>query len=289
MAQKSKKWKNKMPQKAKKKRNAMPPLSLTDKLIYWTVFVLLCAVWFGSMFGFLYLRHKIDFSDQAVIAVHDHASMLWFLVPWITFFLMTLILWMQPYQNRTPIIGQKYYRYGAKDSPAFMKKKPPIWVGEKKKKEQKRLSRILLAILLISFIPFPWSLYGRDGLLQDGSIVQYNMFYHQTHEFSSDDIADVEIATFHYLSGKYSTTRHWGVKMSFKTDSGKKYTFEYRSFRKESDAETRSWLVWMLNIKKCYDPGIIHYDGMENMEQVIADGNLSQEEIQQLYQLFGRP
>lgn len=81
-----------MARKAKKRIHQMPPLSFVDKLIYWAIFALLCVACFVLLFGPLYWRHIIAFSDTAVIAVDDNASTWWLIVPWMTFFLMTFIL-----------------------------------------------------------------------------------------------------------------------------------------------------------------------------------------------------
>lgn len=281
-----------MARKAKKRIHQMPPLSFVDKLIYWTIFILLCVAYVVLLFGPIYLRSKIAFSDQAVIAMDENASMLWQFVPWMTFFLMTFILWLQPYQNRKPIFGRRNFKYGPpawpKVYPLFMKNKPTVWVSERKKKKQKQIAVILLIVLLVSFIPLPLSLYGRDCLRNDGSILQYNMFNSQTHEFASGDMEEIEIETYRYSTGKRNIRRHWGVQIVFKTDSGKKYTFEHRDFRSDAHCETIYWLEWMLNIKKRYDPSIIHYDGLEDLDRVIADRDLNQEEVEKLYQLFGQ-
>lgn len=281
-----------MARKAKKRLHKMPPLSFADKLIYWSIFLLLGAAYLILLLGPLYLRRRIALSDAAVIASDDHASIFWLGVPWMTFFLMTFILWLQPYQDRRPIFGLKNFKYGPpawpKVYPLFLKNKPYVWVSERKKKERKQIAVILLMILLVSFIPFPWSLFGRDCLIYDGSIVEFNMFNSQTREFRSGDIADIEIETYRYSSGKYSKTTHWGVRMVFKTDGGIKYIFEDRDFRNPPDSQIRYWLEAMLAVKQRYDPGIVHYDGLEDLERVIADRNLNQEEIQKLYQLFGQ-
>ncbi len=277
-----------MARKAKKRSQQMPPLSFVDKLIYWAIMALLCTAYFALLLGPLQLSRIIAFSDVEVIAVVDNASALWLIVPWLTFSLMTFILWEQAYKKRIPIFGRKNIRYGPpawpKIYPLFMKNKPPVWVSERKKKNRKRIATVLLIVLLVSFIPFPWSLYGRDCLFFDGSIAQYNMFNNQTHEFRSGDIADIEIETFRYSTGRYSRKKHWGVRMVFKTVGGKKYTFEHGDFRNDAHSE----LGQMLNVKKRYNPGIIHYEGLENLGRVIADRNLTQEEVRMLYQLFGQ-
>lgn len=281
-----------MARKAKKRLHPMPPLSFADKLIYWTILALLCVAYFILMLGSLNLRHKIAFSDTAVIAVEDNVSVIWFIVPCMTFALMTSISWLLLYQKRIPIFGRRNFKYGPpawpRIYPLFMKNKPSVWVSAKKKKARKHISIILLVILLVSFVPFPWSLYGRNCLFYDGSIVQYNMFNGQTHEFTSGDITDIEIEPFWYRTGKHHTTLHWGVRMEFKTDCGKKYIFEHRNFRRDETSESFYWLKWMLTVKKHYDPGIIHYDGLENLDYVIADRRLTQEEVQMLYQLFSQ-
>lgn len=281
-----------MARKAKKRLHQMPPLSFVDKLIYWTIIVLLCVAYFVLLLGPLYLRYQIAFSDAAVIAAGDHASIFWSMVPWMTFFLMTFILWLQPYQKRIPIFGRRNFKYGPpawpKIYPLFMKNKPPVWVSERKKKERKQIAVILLVVLLVSFVPFPWCLYGRDCLRSDGSIVQYNMFNSQTHEFSAGDIADIEIETYRHSTGTRFKTRHWGIRMVFLTDSGREYAFEHKEFRKDQQADFVYWLEAMLRLKKRYDPSIIHYGGAENLDLFIADMNLSQEEAQMVYRLFGQ-
>ncbi len=280
-----------MATKAKKRLHRMPPLSFVDKLIYWTAFLLLIAGTIALIFFPLYLRRKIAFSDSAAIAMADHASLLWLLVPLMTFSLMTFILWLQPYQNRKPIFGRKNFKYGPpawpKVYPLFMKNKPYVYESRRKQEKQKRVAVILLVVLLISFIPFPLSLYGRDCLRSDGSIMQYNMFNVQTQQFSPGDIADIEIETYRY-GGKGTWPKRYGVQMVFRTTGGKTYTFRQRDFRKDTDAEISYWLEAMLNVKERYDPRIIHYDDLKRLDRVVADNGLSGEEVDLLYKLFGQ-
>ena len=95
-----------MPKKAKKKVHKMPPLSLLDKLIYWTILLVLCVAYFGLLFGPFYLRDVIAFADEAVIAVENLTNSAWHIVTWLTFFLITFIPWGHFYQNRKPIFGK---------------------------------------------------------------------------------------------------------------------------------------------------------------------------------------
>ena len=280
-----------MAKKAKKKVHRMPPLSFADKLIYWMVFLILMVSYAALAFVPLLMRSKIAFADECVIAVQDRASVFWLFVPWMTWFLMTFILWYSSYEQRKPIFGKRNFKYGPpawpKEYPLFMKNKPYVFVSERKRKERKQIAVLLLVILLVSFIPLPWSLYGRNCLHSDGGIVQYNVFNAQTREFAPEDISDIKIEVFRHGAGKSSRT-YWGVQMVFTAESGRRYTFDYRDFRSTEQGEPLFWLEAMLHIKKQFHPSIIRYEDVEDIDYVIWDSNMSQEEMQLLYQLFGQ-
>lgn len=276
-----------MPRKAKKRMHRMPPLSLADKLIYWSVFIILAALWVLLLFGTLWLRWKIAFAEAGVVASADHASTFWLFVPWMTFFLMTFILWLLPYQDRKPIFGKRGFRYGPpawpKIYPVFMKNKPYVWVSEHAKKTKRQTAMILLLVLLIGFIPYPWSLYGRDCLYTDGSIRQYSMFGSLSREVAAGEIAQMEIGTFRYSTGRYRSATHWGVYLKLTTDEGKTYRFEHRDFSKD----VADKLETMLHLKGRYHPRSITYAGTENLEKYVASKNMTPKQIDTLYRLFG--
>ncbi len=280
-----------MPRKAKKKLHAMPPLSFVDKLIYWTLFSLLLAGCLALLFGTLFLRDIIAFSDPTVVAARDHLSIIWLIVPFLVFFLLTFIPWTNAYQSRKPIFGRRHFKYGPpawpRVYPLFMKNKPLVRSSARDKKRRKLLVPILLLVLLIGFVPFPWSLYGRDCLRNDGSIVQYNMFNCETDIAASGDIHDIEIYTYRYYS-RYLTNVRWCVGMNFKAEGGEKYTFQYNDFRISPATETVYWLARMLQIKAQYSAGRIHYSGAEHLDLVIASWDLNPEEAALLNQLFAQ-
>ena len=276
-----------MARKAKKKMHRMPPLSFVDKLIYWFLMALLIAAYFALLIGVLMLRDKIAFWDSTVVAKYDHASLLWMLVPWMTFFLMTFILWLQPYQDRKPIFGLRNFKYGPpawpKVYPLLMKNKPPVYTSERKKKEKRSVALLLTVILLVSFIPLPWSLYGRSCLHSDGSIVRHNMFNQVTQEFSEHDIESLEIEAFHTKQGK--GRRIWTVRMKFTTESGRNFHFALRDFR----GNATEILSAMLQVKSCYHPSIITYSGTEHVGGVLSERAFNAEERLMLYELFNLP
>lgn len=274
-----------MPRKAKKKMHRMPPLSIVDEIIYWTVFVLLCAADIALLFGPLRLRNVIAFADDSVVAAVENISFLWLLVPWMTFFLMTFIGWLLLYEARRPIFGKRNFKYGPpgwpKVYPLFMKNKPHVFVSEREKKNRKRIAVFLVVVLLLSFIPLPWSFYGRTCLHSDGSITQYNMFDKQVEAYSAHQIEEVELETYRHKSGKHGPWR-WTVRMKIYTENGEKHTFRSLDFR--GDAH---WTGEMLAVKNRFNPGIICYEDDGKLKKVIEDQNLSPAEAKLLYELFG--
>lgn len=270
----------------------MPPLSMGDKLIYWTVFLLLCGSYAALPYIPITQRGEIAYADPMVIANEsDVGSMLWCLVPWFTYFLMTFILWYMAYYDRKPIFGRKNFKYGPpawpKIYPLFMKNKPPVWVSERKKKQKRELAVLLVVILLLSFIPYPWSLYGRQCLMEDGSIVEYNEFNRKTREFSPEEIASVEMETYRYRPGK-QWRKSWGVRLNFKTESGETYSFSHMEFDNDTPGESEFWVESMLEVMKFYDTAEISFEGVENLEQVIYNRGLDWEEAEMLFRLFGQ-
>ena len=279
-----------MARKAKKKMHQMPKLSALDQFIYWVIFVLLALLWFGVILAHIFLRKHIAFADEMVVATEDRASFLWVMVPWMTFFLITFILWTIPYQDRKPIFGLRNFKYGPpawpKVYPVFLKNKPYVWVSKKQKESKKWTALILVIVFLVSMIPYPWSLYGRECLLSDGTVQQYNMFNAKVREYPSGQIETVNFEVYRHGTGKSSIRKTWDVRMTLTTDSGKAYTFEYQDFRDAFDGDPRNWLTAMLRLKARYIPEVITYTGSENLIKIVTDKNMSEIEADLLYQLF---
>lgn len=270
----------------------MPKLSVVDQLIYWSMFAVLCAAWFGLGFLPIVLGKRIAFADEMVTAYKEHASQLWMLVPWMTFFLMTFLLWHDPYEKRQPIFGRKNFKYGPpawpRVYPLFMKDKPKYWVSPKQQKNKRALAIFLVIVLLLSFIPLPWSLYGRDCLHTDGSIHIYNMFNVQTREYDTSEIESVRFEIYlHSTGGRYSRRWIWDVGVELVTESGKTYFFGNEDFRYEKDSEVLCWLPAMLQLKARFDPAIVTYSGTANLGNVAEEFTMNPREIDLLRQLFG--
>ena len=278
-----------MARKAKKKLHKMPKLSFVDQLIYWGGWVCLAVAWFGSIIAHDLQRKRIAFADAMVIAAEDKASYLWVLIPWMVFFLITFIPWMTWHQERRPIFGLRNFKYGPpaypKIYPVFMKNKPYVWVSEKKEKDKRIVALVLLLIFLISMLFYPLSLYGRECLLSDGTVEQYNMFNRKVEEAPSGQISAVNFKVYKHNVRK-SYQKRWDVLITLTTAEGKKYSFEYRDFRDAFDGDPCNWLTAMLQVKGRYVPDIITYTGMDDLEKCISSNSLSETEANMLYQLF---
>ena len=164
----------------------------------------------------------------------------------------------------------------------------PSGIWEKQKKGKKWMALILLLVFLVSMIPYPWSLYGRECLLSDGSIEQYNMFNTKIREYPSGQIGAVDFEVYKHGTGRSSARKVWDVRVTLTTDTGKDYIFECRDFRDAFNGVPRNWLVYMLQLKDRYIPEIITYTGTDNLVNVVeSKTNWHDSEVQMLYQLFG--
>ena len=278
-----------MARKAKKKTYMMPRLSVVDLIIYWILFLLMAFLWMSMVVGPLLLRRQISFADEMVVAVEERASYLWMIIPFFAIFIITFILWVTAYVSRQPIFGLRNFKYGPpawpKVYPVFMKNKPYVWVSQNEKRSQKHKAYILAIVLLVSMIPLPLSICGRECLMADGSVRRYNSFNRIVDEHPAEQIENVVIAADLYSTGKYSSY-HWGVDMTLTTSNGQEYYFDHRSFHNSSEKENAFWLSEMLKLKSQYWNSVISYEDIQHIDKVIYDRHLTEQEAQMLYQLF---
>lgn len=279
-----------MARKAKKRMHKMPPLSFVDKLIYGILFLLHLTLSYILLLELLHLCRVIAFADISVVAVAARSGILWVIIPWLTYFLIPFILLDKSYIDRKPIFGKRNFKYGPpawpKVYPLFMKNKPYVFVSERKKKDRRLSVIILLIVLLVSLIPLPLSLYGRNCLRDNGSIVQYNMFNNVARSFTSEEIEEVTIKAYRYHTKSDPKFWSYGVQIVLITDTGKEYTFNAWEFRDHEKNGALTWLLSMEDIKQHYDQEIIRYEGVNYLDDVVADKALTNEEALLLYQLF---
>ena len=278
-----------MAKKAKKKRHKMPPLSFGDKLIYWTLgLLILAADVFLVLFPFQ-RWYRNAFYDETVSAAHMTGGLLWAFIPWFVFMISTFILWYSLYSKRLPIFGKRNFRYGPpawpKIYPLFMKNKPYVWVSQRAVKQRRQTAIVLVSIVLLSFLFYPLSWSGRKCLHQNGSISKYNALNIQTREYDSGQIREVRFEAY-VQHRRRSLDTIGDVRVTLITEDGKRYVFDHDEFRGCSEYSGTDYLRAMVNIKSRYRPEIITYLGVSNLEKVILDNQLNADEQNMLYALF---
>lgn len=295
-----------MARKAKSKRKnkqkkRMPPLSLLDQTIYIILILLSIVLDIGILLLMFFLRNRVAFSVPGVLAAGERASLLWSVIPAIVLFLIAFIRVEYLYTDRRPIFGKRGIKYGPPQYPAvypiFMKDKPPVWVSEAQKRNRRFGAVALLILIVVSILPFPLSLYGRDSLQADGSIVEYSMFGWETERHEREDIVEVEFSLLEDNSFR-TYNRSWirylcnlkpetyTVCVTITTDDGERFVFRSGDFQAWGKGERTSWLVDMLHLKALFPPEIVTYADTDKLSYAASDYDLSEQETERLYALF---
>jgi hypothetical protein len=278
-----------MAKKAKKKLHKMPPLSFVDRLIYWTLGLMLLAADVALVLFPFWHWYRNAFRDETVLASHMSAGILWAMIPWFVFMISTFSLWYSLYSRRLPIFGKRNFKYGPpawpKIYPLFMKNKPYVWVSQRSVKNRRQTAILLLSILLLSFLFYPLSWSGRSCLHQNGSIRKYNALNIQAREHTSGQIQQIRFEAY-LRHRRRSLDTIADIRVILITDDGKRYMFDHDEFRGCSGNSSTDWLSAMVDIKGRYRPEIITYLGASNLEKVILDNRLSSDEQTMLYRLF---
>ncbi len=278
-----------MAKKAKKKVHRMPPLSFADRCIYWAAVLIIFAIdGFLVLFPF-WNWHRIAFREEAVVAAHMTAGVLWMGIPWFVFMITTFILWYLPYEKRIPIFGKRNFKYGPpawpKIYPLFMKNKPYVWVSPRAKQERRKKAIALVIFVVISCLPYPLSWNGRVCLEQDGSLCKYNALNIKTRDYPSGEIESVELRTYRNRQHR-SSRRVANVEMILTTEDGNRYEFECDEFSGSYSITRNDWLPAMVELKRRYRPEIITCTDQQLLERVIFDHAMDHRETQMLYELF---
>ena len=276
-----------MAKKAKKKLHPMPKLGFRDQLIYITAMILTMGGALAVMILQMILQDRITFADPEVVAYRagrGYGNMM-FLFFWL--FFVGIIILAGPYQSRLPIFGIRGFRYGPpaypRTYPLLMKNKPKSWSSPKKQAAQRKERNIVAAFLLVTLVfslaMFPRSLYGREVLMQDGTITIYSPSNREAEHYKFSDVESVTLETYKYTPSK--SLPQWSIRMVIHTRDGEDFYFTCGSFRgKYPEA-----LTLMMEMKARYG-GLVTIEGVHNLNKALSDMNLSQEERALLYALF---
>ena len=226
-----------MPKRRKKRKPARPPLTKLDEWLYFTGAAIFIVALIASLFVINLLEDVYYFSDQSILAVKKHASELLFL-PAVCYLMLSVIpIFLVPYGNDQPLFGDPKIRYcsppWAPDCyPIFGRQRHLARLTPKAHQFRKRMLHFWFAGLLIVLALALLSFFGRDCLLQDYSIVSYDMLNRESNrtfplEFSS---LELEAEVRYYKSWTTS------VKAKLNAAEGDSFSFESRDFANKDRA-----------------------------------------------------
>lgn len=278
--------------KKKKKREApMPPLSTLDRVIYITLMVINFIVCFTLGVLLDVIKHLIAFSDTAVVAYEGTIADLLFLPFLIFILLFGFISLSSCMYSKTPIFGKKGITYGPPlykaKYPIFMRNKPAVYIKPSEKQWRKTKGVLILGILILTLIPFAFSICGRKCLTDDVTIQRYNVINIKRAEYETTDIESVTIrAYYHTIINLKSSISYWTVRMEFTTEDNKDFRFDFSDFRSSNKDTSTAMLNKLLDVKSQLNPDIIEYIGTDKLQFVADDKGFDEKETQMLYELF---
>lgn len=267
--------------KKKSKKLKMPPLGALDRCIYWLGFILITLVLVALAWGYVGIREHLTRYDPAEIASVPHLSILW-ASPAAVCLLLTLYLsWGGLYSKRYPFFGKRGIVYGPTKYPPvyplFQKNKPDYWKSPSKRRGRRAIAMLILVVNLLCLALVPLSIHGRDALLRDGDVVEYNLLGSKHHDTEARDVTVVTVSVY-YRGSRYH--RGWALGVKLTNRDGKSYSFE------PSDCYADG-LKTLAEVLAQYDQAKFTFRGQENAPLLAEDWNLDEQEREYLSQILG--
>ena len=281
--------------KKRKKDTAhrVPPLSGVDTAIYLGGIAMICGVGVGYVALVSWLSKYAALRDSAVIAYIRTPSSLLFL-PFLAFLALGCLLpLMFFFKKRKPIFGSKQIHYGeapwkAKWYPLFgpQRKRHPL--PEKGRRRARKQLRIWLICLLIVLLSASLSLFGRQELRADHSIVRYNVLNQQTDTIRiPEDCTGITVFAEekHSLRRGWDSNTYWEYGLVLQLKTGEELRIDNGDLATR-DGNHASKIAVMLEYKKNFSLQNTTVEGTEQLGNVIAYCNLDTQEAALLRELF---
>lgn len=255
----------------RKSTSRRPALSLIDKAVYFLLITISLIGPFLAIYLWEDLRDAIAFRDPSVIAYHYHISAYLGVLLLGYIELSGLVFFGERLSYKKPIIGSII-------DPKRKTVKEEPW----EKRMRKKLLFAWCIGLLIALITFMLSLFGRDCLRRDNSIVSYSMVNRQMMTvYSENDYSGLVLYTTYVSRGNY-----WKVGMTIEMSDGKFFSFTNRSFDHRDDGFMDICLEKMLEVRALFPTERITINGEENVDKAADYFGLNEEQRQRLYSLF---
>jgi hypothetical protein len=276
-----------MPRKAKKKVHPMPKLGFWDGLVYWVLMMVGYGGSVACVFAPMVQRWLLAESNPNALACDmEVAEILYgfWLALWLL--VMGMIVTLKLYKPRIPIFGRSDIQYGPpaypRIYPVLMKNKPTHWESQSAVRKRTRNRRILAGILIVTLLfsaaVFPLSLYSRQELLRDGTVMAYDSRNQPTH-YDLEDLESVRL----YIgrSGGRHQLKKCYPYLEIRLRDGTLCVFFVKSM---GDGWTDA-LQNARKLKECYGDLLVIEAGGK-LESVVIDNHLSAVQRQLLYELF---
>ena len=265
-----------MPKRKSQKKNSArraPPLSALDKTVYFLLVLLCAAVVMGLGVGIIMIHRTIAYADETVIAVETRGTILWAIPFCFGVLCATTIPIAEAWSNKQPLFGKRGIRYGSPEwkevYPLFMKNKSfqrPIRPSERR--YRRFAARVTVAMLAVTFLLVPLSLFGRNSLHEDMSTTVRNVFDEEIRRYDGDDIHSV---TYRIVMATKGSNRK--IVVTIRMSDGRSYQY------------TPSLDV-MLRIKAAVPLSIIRYRGTKYLEELIRYRKYDPDEAAKVRSLF---
>lgn len=249
--------------KAKKRVHSMPKLGFADQMVYALGYLLILAMLLGIFwFCFFWIGERMLAQPGAVAYEANGSSLL--MIPFFISLLLSLFIpWYGLHQKRYPFFGKRGVKYGPpaypRIFPLFMKDKPQYWKSPSQARMRRSAVITVVALNLVLALLVPFSVYGRDMLYEDGTLVEYSAFNAPKREYDPEE-AEAVTLSIRWHSGSRYTAGQWRLGLSI--DYGERvYQFYNRSF---SDGD---WVDELDAVLREFDPDVIRAFDAERLDE----------------------
>jgi hypothetical protein len=276
-----------MAKKAKKRVHPMPKLGWKDLLLYWSLMILGYGGSFATLLFPIFYCGKVAERNPDMIAYSGGNGVLYgfWLAIWLLIF--GVIVTAGFYEPRRPIFGRSDIKYGPpaypRIYPLLMKNKPKFWKSRKKlaqeKMERTVLVAALLTTLLLGIVLYPHSLYERQELLYDGSVVFYDTCNQESAHYRQHDMESVRLDVS--SSARKYRRRSWYAENTFMFSDGKSCSYSVRTLGDDWTEAIRT----AMELKVRYGD-LMSIEDADQLWKVVRDQDMTTAEEELLYQLF---
>ena len=278
--------KKKRRNKQKSYSNKYSPLGVLDYAIYMVVFLIFFIIVLSPLFLINIAQKAIAFNEPHIIAADTNNASLLFSFPFMfSFLLIIMVPLIVLLGKECPIIGKlKICKENNCFKNEFIPELKTLFNDIKMSLSKKRVT-LLCSILLLFLCMTPLSLFARTTISDDFSINKYNLFNQKTANYTTDNFDRLTIDVYSH-SGRGGTT--YGFSVEIYVENGDSIYINNYEF-KNVEGKIDFVLDNMLEIKKIFSPESVTINDYHKLNRVIKELDLTEKQIEKLYELFSTP